>query len=139
VTYLLDTNILSEVRKPRRDAGVATWLGSVTEADLFVSVLTLGEIRVGIERLRSRDRDQASVFEEWLVAVESAFTDRVLPVNEIVAQTWGRLHAAAPLPAIDGLMVATALAHGLIMVTRDTSVAARAEVPWLDPWTGRRG
>jgi predicted nucleic acid-binding protein len=139
VRYLLDTNVLSEVRKPRPDDGVAAWLASVTENDLYLSVLVLGEIRVGIDRLRPRDQVQASVFEEWLVATESAFADRLLSVDAIVAQTWGRLQAVAPLPAIDSLMVATALCHGLIMVTRDTSSAERAEVPWLDPWTGRRG
>lgn len=134
MTYLLDTNVLSEVRKPRPDAGVAAWLAGVTEGDLYLSVLVLGEIRVGIDRLRPRDHDQASVFEEWLVATESAFADRLLSVDALVAQTWGRLHAAAPLPAIDGLMVATALAHGLIMVTRDTATPERCGVPCLDPW-----
>jgi predicted nucleic acid-binding protein len=134
VTYLLDTNVLSEVRKPRRDPNVDRWLASTRPSDLFVSVLTLGEIRRGIERLRVRDAAQSAVFETWLGEVETVFDDRVLDVDGPVARTWGRISASDRLPAVDGLLAATALNHGLVVVSRDTRPFERVGVPWLDPW-----
>lgn len=134
MTYLLDTNVLSEVRKPHRDANVDRWLGTTRPSDLFVSVLTLGEIRRGIERLRERDVAQAAVFETWLAEVETVFDDRVVDIDGPIAQTWGRIGVTDPLPAIDGLLAATALNRGLVVVSRDTRPFERAGVPWLDPW-----
>ncbi len=134
MTYLLDTNVLSEVRKPHRDANVDRWLGTTRPSDLFVSVLTLGEIRRGIERLRERDVAQAAVFETWLGEVETVFDDRVVDIDGSIAQTWGRIGVTDPLPAIDGLLAATALNRGLVVVSRDSRPFERAGVPWLDPW-----
>jgi toxin FitB len=104
--------------------------------ELFVSVLTLGEIRRGIERLRARDVAQTAVFESWLGELETAFAERVLDIDTAVAETWGRISAAHPLPAVDGLLAATALIHGLVVVSRDTRPFERVGVPWLDPWVG---
>ena len=87
--YLLDTNVLSEVRRPRGDAGVKRWISSVPTEDLYLSVLTLGEIRRGIVLLSRRDQTQAGVYEAWLVTVLRDYADRVLPVDAEAAEEWG--------------------------------------------------
>ena len=132
---MLDTNVLSELRKPRPDPSVERWFGTTQETSLFVSVLTFGEVRRGIERLRQRDPTQASVFETWLGELETAFSARVLDVDVTVAQAWGRIGAEGPIPAVDGLLAATALVHGLVVVSRDTRPYERIGVAWLDPWS----
>lgn len=134
MSFLLDTNVVSEVRKPRAHAAVRRWFDGVAADDLYLSVLVLGEIRRGVERLRGRDADQAAVFERWLTGLKRDFGDRVLPVSAAVAEAWGRLDAPAPLPLIDGLVAATALSHGLTLVTRDTAVPERLGLAVLDPW-----
>lgn len=98
-------------------------------------MLVLGEIRQGIERLRPRDTAQVTALERWLTSLEDGFADRILDVDEAVAHAWGRLSAADPVPPIDGLIAATALVHGLVVVTRDTKPFETVGVPWLDPWT----
>jgi len=102
-----------------------------------VSVLTLGEIRRGVELLRSRDPRQARVIEEWLGTLHDVFADRILRVDAPVAEAWGRLRAEHSLAIVDSLIAATALVHGLTVVTRDTSTARRTGVPFLDPWQPR--
>ena len=132
--YLLDTNVLSEVRKRAPHPRVAAWFESAAAHELHVSVLVLGEIRQGIERLRTRDPAQARVFDDWLTRLERDFADRLLSVTATVAQAWGRLNAPSALPAVDGLLAATALVHGLTFVTRDVSRLAVSGVSLLDPW-----
>ncbi len=118
--YLLDTNILSELRKVERcDAGVRQWIGEVASEELFVSVLVLGEIRRGIERIRQRDEPQARALEKWLRWVASEFADRLLPVDEKIADQWGCLGVRQPVPVLDALLAATAIAHDLTVVSRD--------------------
>ena len=118
--YLLDTNILSEVRKEDRcDAGVHQWIEEAASEELFVSVLVLGEIRQGIERIRQRDQPQARALEKWLRWVASEFADRVLPVDEKIADQWGRLGMRQPIPVLDALLAATAITHDLTVVSRD--------------------
>jgi len=134
VSYLLDTNVLSEVRKRSPHAAVAAWFDAVEGPDLFLSSLVVGEIRQGIERLRGRDPVQAEVFEDWLEALKADFGDRILPVSTEVAEAWGRLNAPAPLPAIDSLLAATALVHGLTLVTRDSSNLEGTGIRLLNPW-----
>jgi toxin FitB len=120
VTYLLDTNVLSETRKRRPAAAVTGWISATPPDRLHVSVLTLGEIGQGIVRVRGRgDREQASALERWLGEVESGFEDRVLPVSLAVAAAWGRQQHAQPVPVIDALIAATARVHGLIVATRN--------------------
>jgi len=114
-----------------------SWLGQVPTQLTFVSVLVLGEIRQGIEQLRPRDAQQALALEGWLDAVADGFGDRILEIDGVVAEAWGRLNAGARLPVVDGLLAATALVHGLVVVTRDTDPFERAGVPFLDPWSGR--
>jgi len=120
VSYLLDTNVVSELRKgKRRDPRVAAWFASVDEASLFLSVLVLGELRQGVERVRRRDPASAARLERWLDTLALRHADRLLPVDERVADLWGRLSVPDPLPAVDGLLAATALVHDLTLVTRN--------------------
>lgn len=135
MTYLVDTNVVSELRKPRPDHGVASWVGSTARETTFLSVLVLGEIRQGIERLRKRDPRQATELETWLFELEEGYAERILQVDIPVAYAWGRISAGDLLPPIDGLLAATALVHGLTVVTRDTRPFERIGVPYLDPWT----
>ncbi len=134
MSYLLDTNVISELRRPSPNAEVASWFEEAAGEDLFLSVLVVGEIRQGIERLRARDPEQAGAFERWLDSLQRDFRDRLLPVSAAVADAWGRLNAPTPLPVVDSLLAATALVHGLVFVTRDTSKLEGAGVPLLDPW-----
>ena len=136
MSFLLDTNVVSEVQRARGAAQVKAWFAAVSSADLFLCVLTLGEIRQGTERLRRRDPRQAGVYEAWLGRLEAEFGDRILPVTAAVAHEWGRMNAGDPLPIIDALLAATARVHGLTLVTRNTRDLARTGVALLDPWLG---
>jgi toxin FitB len=137
VAFLLDTNVVSEARRPAGDSNVRAWLASVPDADLYVSVLVIGEIRQGIERLRRRDPAQVGVFEAWLSTLLHDYADRILPVTAEVAEEWGRLNVPDPLPVIDGLMAATAKLRGWTLVTRNVSDLARAGVRLLNPFDPR--
>lgn len=135
MSYLLDTNVVSEIRKPIPNEGVAAWFAETDSADLHLSVLVVGEVRQGIERLRHRgDGEQAAVFERWLEVLKSEFGDRLLPVTTAVAERWGVLNADRRLPVVDGLLAATAGVHELTLVTRDESLLAATGVRTLDPW-----
>lgn len=134
MSFLLDTNVLSEARKPAGDANVRAWLASVRGAELYLSVLVVGEIRQGIERLRRRDPSQAAVFETWLATLRRDYADRILPVTVQIAEEWGRRNVPDPVPAIDGLLAATARVHGLTLVTRNTADVARTGVALRNPF-----
>jgi len=133
VSFLLDTNAVSEIRRGR-DPNVRAWAGAVSDVELHLSVLTLGEIRTGIDRLRDRDRAQADVFATWLGELRTRFAERILPVDARVADQWGRLNAAASRPTVDSLIAATAHVHELTVVTRNTNDFADCGVPLLNPW-----
>lgn len=135
MSFLLDTNVLSEARRRQAaDARVKAWLSSVASTDLFTSVLVVGEIRRGVERLRRRDTAQATLLDEWLTTLKQQFADRVLPVTLEIAEEWGRLNVPDPLPTIDGYLAATANIHGLTVVTRNVRDLARTGVALFDPW-----
>jgi predicted nucleic acid-binding protein len=105
VSYLIDTNIISEVRKGARcDAYVSAWYETIADHDLFLSTLVLGEIRKGVELARPRDPAKAAALERWLREVEAAFGGRVLGVDNAVSDQWGRMSAIRPVPVIDGLL-----------------------------------
>jgi hypothetical protein len=135
VNYLIDTNIISEVRKGKRcDPGVASWYESIADSSLYLSVLVIGEIRKGLERVRPRDAGQATALENWLVAVDRAFGERILPIDRAVAHEWGRLSAGRPLPVVDGLLAATAKVHRMTLVTRNTVDMVDLGVHVLNPF-----
>jgi predicted nucleic acid-binding protein len=132
---LIDTNVLSELRKEQRcDAGVRRWLEETAEEELFLSVLVLGEIRQGIERIRLRDPAQARALEKWLVRIAAEFADRLLPVDERVADQWGRLGLRQPVPMLDAFLAATALVHGLAVVSRVEEGFRHTGVPVINPF-----
>lgn len=134
MSWLVDTNVLSELRKgDRAHDGIRDWFAAADETELFTSVLVLGEIRRGIESLRRRDPTAAVALEQWLVRLQTSFSDRVLPVNDRVADRWGFLNVPDPLPTVDGLLAATALEHDLVLVTRNTRDVARTGARVLDP------
>lgn len=137
MSYLIDTNIISEVRKGARcDAHVSAWYASVADEDLFLSTLVLGEIRKGVERVRPRDAGKAAALERWLQEVEAAFDGRVLGIDNAVSDQWGRLSAIRPVPVIDGLLAATALINGLTLVTRNDRDVAGLGATVLNPFKG---
>jgi predicted nucleic acid-binding protein len=136
--FLLDTNVLSELIKPHPDGNVVQWVKNTEEARMFLSVLTLGEIRKGIVGLRMGSR--RARLESWLDEdLRARFQSRVLPIDEAVADRWGTMAAIAtaagkPLPVIDGLLAATALDHNLTLVTRNAFDVAGTGVRVLNPW-----
>jgi toxin FitB len=135
VSYLIDTNIIAEVRKGAHcDARVSAWYASVADEELFLSTLVLGEIRKGIERARPRDAGKAAALESWLREVETAFGERVLGIDNIVSDHWGRMSAIRPLPVVDALLAATALANGLTLVTRNDRDVAGLGATVLNPF-----
>jgi predicted nucleic acid-binding protein len=134
MTYLLDTNVISELRKRNPDPHVLAWYATVTSAEIFVSALTIGEIRLGIERLRGKDGAQADVLEQWLRGLQASYGDRIINVDAAVAEAWGRLNVPDPLPVIDGLLAASARVRGWTLVTRNTGDLARSGVALLNPF-----
>ena len=136
MSYLLDTDVVSEPRRFRPSEAVLRWFDSVGPADLWSSVLVLGEIRSGIELLARRDPEQAAVRERWLLDLGDQFGDRIVPVTAEVADLWGRLSVPDRLPAVDGLLAATAIVHGWTLVTRNTADVARTGVRLLNPFDG---
>ena len=137
MTFLLDTNTISEVRKGQRcDAGVLEWYSSTNETELFISSLVLGEIRKGIELTRRRrDMRQADILESWLQGIAQMFIERILLVNTDVADTWGQISAIRPVPVVDGLLAATAKVHDLTLVTRNVSDVQGLGVNILNPFS----
>lgn len=135
MSYLIDTNVISELRRKSPDSGVLTWFSQRPPATLHLSVLTLGEIRKGIEGVIDETRRQALL--DWLEAdLPTFFTGRILVVDGAVADRWGRLVAGArrSLPAIDSLLAATALEHDLILVTRNVKDFVGLPVQLFNPW-----
>ncbi len=136
--FLLDTMVVSEPAKPKPDGGVLAWIEAQDPWDLAVSVLTLGEIQRGVERMASGRRKAELI--EWLATqLPGQFAERVLPVDAAVALAWGTLTTSSgrlgrPLHVVDGLLLATARVHDLTLVTRNTSDFAERGVPVLNPY-----
>ncbi len=136
--YLLDTNVVSElgkIRAGKADLNVAKWADSVDAADLYVSVITIQELKIGILLAELRDPVQGSVFRKWLTShVFPAFEGRILSVDVAVTLRSAQLHVPDPKPFRDGLIAATALVHGMTMVTRNTANYELTGVRILNPW-----
>ncbi|MGI5289320.1 type II toxin-antitoxin system VapC family toxin [Nonomuraea polychroma] len=134
MSYILDTNIVSEMTKRVRDDNVQAWLDTITGPSLYLSVMVFGEIRKGVELLRRRDPAQAVGFDGWLDRLQREFRTRILPITTAVAEEWGRLHAVRPLPIVDGLIAATARTHGWTLVTRNVKDFAGLDVKVINPF-----
>lgn len=136
--YLLDTNVVSELRKVRAgkaDAKVAKWAEQVNVSDLFISVITIQELEIGILQMERRDSAQGAILRTWLDGhVIPAFSGRILPVSLEVAQRSAQLHVPNLGPFRDGLIAATALVHGMTVVTRNVSDFGSAGLKLLNPW-----
>ena len=133
--FLLDTNIISEIRKrDRAHPNVIRWVARTAVEEIGTSVLVLAEIRRGIELKRRSDPEQAKSLDRWFSQMRGRLGDRVLPIDEPVADAWALLGIPNPLPLIDGLLAATAKVHGLTLVTRNVADIATADVSLLDPF-----
>jgi len=135
VKFLLDTNIIAEIRKgSRANARVRSWFAALEADAILLSVVTIGEIRRGIENVRRRDPLAARALERWLRRLLADHADRILAVDLLVAEEWGRLNVPDPLPVIDGLLAATAKVHGLILATRNVKDVARSGADLVNPF-----
>ncbi len=132
--YLLDTNVVSEARRPRPDPRVNAFLVHAAKADAYLSVLTLGELRKGAEAKRRADPASAESIDAWIGRLEIQYADQTLPVDKPVADLWGRLMADRPRPIVDTLIAATAIVHGLTLVTRNSRDVADTGVNAINPW-----
>ena len=135
MAYLIDTNVISELRKgPRCHPQVRAWRQRVAYEETFLSVITFGELRRGIEKLRLREPSGADVLRRWIRGLELSYGNRILSVSLEIANLWGGLSVAQPLPTADGLLAATALHHGLTLVTRNTADFQRSGVDYFNPF-----
>ena len=135
MNYLIDTNVLSELRKRERAHPlVVDWFRSRKPQEVFLSVLTLGELRRGVERIHRRDPKTARIIGTWVDRILDRFQDRILDVDQAVAEQWGRLGIPNSLPDVDGLIAATALVHDLVVVTRNVKHIAPTGVRHMNPF-----
>lgn len=137
MTYLLDTNVISELRKPDPDRNVAAWKRTLSPSQLYLSVMVVGEIAKGAAKLRRRDAKRAQVFETWLTRLTTDFADRLLPITRDIAEVWGEMNGRDPRPVVDGYIAATAKHHGLTLVTRNVGDFKGIEVKLLNPFDPR--
>lgn len=133
--FLLDTNIVSELRKgSRANRQVGSWFAEIDDSELFLSVLVIGELRQGVERARQRDAARAEHIDRWLQKLVDDYASRLLPVDARVAELWGRLNVPDPISTVDGLLAATAIVHDLTLVTRNVKDVARTGARLLNPF-----
>jgi toxin FitB len=136
VSYLFDTNVLSELRKGERcHPSVVAWFSSLEPHEIYLSVLTVGELRKGVELIRRRDPRAAESLDVWLQELASSYADRILAVDQEIAERWGRLKVPDPLPVIDSLLAATAIVRSMTLATRNVLDIARTGVRWVNPFT----
>jgi predicted nucleic acid-binding protein len=135
--FLIDTNVVSELRKGERaDDGVRAWFDAHKAGQLWLSVLVIGELRRGVELLRRRDEEAGTRLSDWLDTVTHDFDDRIIPITIEVAERWAALNVPDPVPVVDGLLAATALERDLVLVTRNTADVERTGVAVVNPFSG---
>ena len=133
--FLLDTNVVSELRKRERaDANVLRWLDEHAESELWLSVLVVGELRRGVELIARRDKKAAAKLRDWLDATVKDYADRILPITVEICERWALLAVPDPVPVVDGLLAATAIEHDLTLVTRNIADVDRTGVPVVNPF-----
>jgi len=136
LSYLLDTNVISELRKGERaDADARAWFADLADEEIYLSVLTIGEIRRGVENVRRRDPDSAAALDSWLARLVEAHRDRILPVDQAVAEEWGRINVPDSRPVVDGLLAATAKVAGLTLASRNVADVEGSGVELVDPFS----
>ena len=136
MSFLLDTNVISELRKGERaDANVRRWFGGLGDEEIYLSVLTIGEIRRGVESVRRRDPEAAAALDGWLSRLGETHRERILPVGPAIAEEWGGMNVPDPLPVVDGLLAATARVAGLVFATRNVADVAGSGVELVDPFS----
>lgn len=134
IEYLLDTNVLSETRRRRADERVMAFLSEAEPSALYISVLTLGELRKGVALKRRTDPSAAKKLSGWVDGLEFSFADRILGIDAATARHWGDWSAERPRPVIDTLLAATAVQRDLTLVTRNVTDVQDLPVKVLDPW-----
>ena len=133
--YLLDTNVISELRKKKRcNLNVRNWFASVDEKEVFLSVLVIGELRCGIERIRRRDPEAAFHLEVWLKEIIKGYSHRIFPITQEIAEVWGRMNVPNPISTVDGLLAATAKVHDCILVTRNNKDIRQCGASFYNPF-----
>jgi predicted nucleic acid-binding protein len=133
VTYLLDTNVISELRRPRPHSGVIAWLSGISSDQIFISAVTLGELQAGVEKARQQDAGRAEVIESWIDSVAASYN--VLPMHGDAFRCWARLMHGKPAELIaDAMIAATAVVHNLTVVTRNLRDFERLGVPAFSPF-----
>jgi predicted nucleic acid-binding protein len=136
VSFLIDTKVISEMYKGRsRNHGVAAWYASIDRNAVWLSVLVVGEIRRGVEMLRKRDPARALSYNDWLAGLAKTYESRILPIDDAVADIWGRISATRSIPTTDALLAATALSRNLVLVTRNERDVAGTGVRTLNPFS----
>ncbi|MFK5921925.1 MAG: type II toxin-antitoxin system VapC family toxin [Verrucomicrobiota bacterium] len=136
--YLLDTNVVSELRKKQHSSPrLRNWFKNVNASSLFLSVVTIAEIQHGIELISKRDKIQAELLIQWKSRLQNSYQnlDHLLSLDPDTAQQWGKLQSLRPLPAMDAWLAATAIVHDLTIVTRNEKDFARLPIKLLNPWT----
>jgi predicted nucleic acid-binding protein len=132
--FLLDTNVVSETRKKRADAGVIAFLQATDASSLYISVLTLGELRKGVAKKKREDEFEAKRLADWVDGLEYSFADRILGIDAATARLWGDWSSERPRPVVDTLLAATAVQRGMTLVTRNIRDVRGIPVKQLNPW-----
>lgn len=133
--YLVDTNVVSETRKKKADAGVIAFLRGVDSSSLYLSVLTIGELRKGVAAKRRQDPAVGKILAAWVEGLEAGFADRILGIDLAIARLWGEWSGERPRAVIDTLLAATASVHGLTLVTRNVQHVRGLPVQTVNPWS----
>ena len=134
MSFLLDTNVVSETRRKAPAPKVVAWVSQADPSDLFISAMTLGEIAKGVALGAKQSPAQAAGLEQWLAETRTEYANRIVAIDADIAEAWGRLDAKRSLPVVDGLLAATALVRGMTLVTRNVRDVAGAGITLLNPW-----